>query len=34
MGPKARDVIGASALAIVLMGLVALLFFFAWQSAA
>ena len=34
MEPKARDVIGASVLALVLMGLVALLFFLAWQNTA
>jgi hypothetical protein len=31
--PKARDVIGASLLAAVLIGLVAVLFFLAWQNA-
>lgn len=34
MEPRARDVIGAALLAAVLIGLVALLFFLAWQAAA
>ena len=34
MEPRARDVIGAGLLAAVLVGLVALLFFLAWQAAA
>ena len=33
MEPKARDVIGASLLAVVLIGLVVLLFVLAWQNA-
>lgn len=33
MEPRARDVIGAGLLAVVLIGLVALLFFLAWQAA-
>lgn len=34
MEPKARDVIGAALLTAVLIGLVALIFFLAWQAAA
>jgi hypothetical protein len=34
MEPRARDVIGAGLLVAVLVGLVALLFFLAWQAAA
>lgn len=34
MEPKARDFIGAALLTAVLIGLVAVLFFFAWQNAA
>jgi hypothetical protein len=32
--PRARDVIGAGLLALVLIGIVALLFFLAWQARA
>jgi hypothetical protein len=32
--PRARDVIGAGLLALVLVGLVVLLFFLAWQARA
>ncbi len=34
MEPRAKDVIGAGLLVAVLIGLVALLFFLAWQAAA
>jgi len=34
MEPRARDVIGASLLALVLVGIVALIFFLTWQGAA
>ena len=34
MEPRARDVIGAALLTAVLIGLVALLFYLAWQAAA
>ncbi len=34
MEPKAKDVIGAALLTAVLIGLVALIFFRAWQAAA
>ena len=34
MEPRRRDVLGAGLLALVLVGMVALIFFLAWQGAA